>query len=330
MNCCMTNLRTQRRNLARALLALRGAIAFGMLVAVALPACASGQAPSAKSTMSVVPQDGVIKVFDGKSLAGFDTWLQDSKLEDPRRVFQIVDGVLRVSGDGMGAVITEQSFENYYMVLEYRWGERIWREREDRARDSGLLIHSNGAQGGYQGIWMPSLEVQIIEGGVGDFIRVAGPDQHGQAIPMAMACEIEPLNEDEVQWKQGAARVVYDDAKCPRINWFGRDPNWQDVRGFRGTQDPDSARGDWTRLDVICDHVQTYVNGVLVNEAFDVAPHSGSFSSNQSLPRSSCEDGSYGLLATLPNRSQQRTTSFPRMRRAFLMGQDFKSKETQP
>ena len=59
-------------------------------------------------------------------------------------------------------------------MLEFKWGERTWHDRENAARDSGLLVHSNGNDGGYNGIWMPSIEVQIIEGGVGDFVPVPG------------------------------------------------------------------------------------------------------------------------------------------------------------
>ena len=68
-------------------------------------------------------------------------------------------------------------------MLEFKWGERTWHDRENAARDSGLLVHSNGSDGGYNGIWMPSIEVQIIEGGVGDFVPVPGPDEDGKPCP---------------------------------------------------------------------------------------------------------------------------------------------------
>ncbi len=231
-------------------------------------------------TKAITPHDKVIEIFDGESLAGLYTWLQESKYEDNRGVFQVIDGKLVISGDGMGAVITRNSYYDYHLVLEYRWGSRTWRERKDCARDSGLLIHSTGAEGGYSGIWIPSLEVQIIEGGVGDFIRVHGPDEHGKPVHMTMTCEVEPLNTNEVIWNKGSTRVTYDSSHqphCPRINWHLRDPNWQDVRGFRGKNDPDSPGESWTQLDVICDggDVHTFVNGVMVNEAFDVEPRAG-------------------------------------------------------
>ena len=49
------------------------------------------------------------------------------------------------------------------------------------------------------------------------------------------------------------------------------------MKGFRGKDDVESPHGQWTRLDVICDggHVETFVNGTKVNEAFDVSPRAG-------------------------------------------------------
>ena len=62
-----------------------------------------------------------------------------------------------------------------------------------------------------------------------------------------------------------------------RVNWFGRDPDWKDERDIRGPDDRDSPHGQWTRMDVICDgdHIETFVNGTKVNEAFDVSPNEG-------------------------------------------------------
>ena len=50
------------------------------------------------------PTDGVIRLFDGKSLDGLYTWLKDTKYEDPRQVFRVTDGMLHITGNGLGAV----------------------------------------------------------------------------------------------------------------------------------------------------------------------------------------------------------------------------------
>ena len=225
----------------------------------------------------ISPGDEPIQLFNGKNLDGFYTFLQDTKYEDPRQVFRVTDGMLHITGDGLGALTTKKAYRDYHLVLEFKWGPRVWGNRKDRTRDSGLLIHSNGPDGGYNGIWMPSLEVQIIEGGMGDYILVAGNDKDGKPLPISVTCEVDRDRDGEVIWKKGGKRETFDLKNRKRINWYGRDPDWEDKLGFRGKHDLDKTLTEWTRFDVICDggHVQNFVNGKLVNEAFDVTPSAG-------------------------------------------------------
>ena len=129
-------------------------------------------------------------MFDGKTLGDCYTWLKDTKREDPRKVFSVADGMLHITGDGLGGIVTNKRYRDYHLVLEYKWGDRTWHDRENATRDSGLLIHSNGNDGGYGGTWMPSIEVQIIEGGVGDFVPVGGPDETGSPCRFAYTCNV--------------------------------------------------------------------------------------------------------------------------------------------
>lgn len=75
----------------------------------------------------------------------------------------------------------------------------------------------------------------------------------------------------------GAAPETFNNQNRRRINWFGRAPDWQDVMGFRGADDIDSPGQEWTRLDVVADgsSITTYVNGVKVNEGYNVSPTAG-------------------------------------------------------
>lgn len=241
-----------------------------------LPASRSLLAEDAERASATRPEEQ-IRLFDGKSLAPFYTFLKDTKYEDPRKVFGITDGMLHISGDGFGGLVTKQEYRDYHCVLEFKWGTKTWQTRTDKTKDSGLLVHSRGADGGYGGIWMPSIEVQIIEGGVGDFILVSGNDKNGKPVPMSVTCEVDRDRDGEVIWKKGGERETFDLNNRRRINWYGRDPDWKDVIGFRGKNDVESPDGEWTRIDTICDgdHIQVFVNGVMVNEAFEVTPSFG-------------------------------------------------------
>ena len=232
---------------------------------------------AADSDAAIAPKDSVIRLFDGKTLGDCYTWLKDTQREDPRKVFSVVDGMIRVSGDGLGGLVTNKRYRDYHLVLEFKFGDRTWHNRENAARDSGLLIHSNGADGGYSGTWMPSIEVQIIEGGVGDIVPVPGNDASGKPVPISYTCTTGRDRDGEVVWKPDGPLEVFKAGNLKRVNWFGRDPDWTDVKDFRGLQDVDSPHGQWTRLDVICDggHLKTFVNGTKVNEAVNVSPNAG-------------------------------------------------------
>lgn len=230
--------------------------------------------PPSRET-AIRPVDGPIKLFNGRNLEGFYTWIRDVTYSDPNKVFTVEDGMIHISGNGYGGLITNEAYRDYHLILEFKWGEKTWGNRVDRARDSGLLVHCWGPNGGYGNTWMASIEAQIIEGGVGDILVLSGihPDT-GQALPTLLTAEITKDRDGEKVWKKGGERTTISSG---RINWFGRDEDWADKVGFRGRDDVESLFGQWTRMEVIAEggHLLYKVNGVVVNEAFDAKPDFG-------------------------------------------------------
>jgi hypothetical protein len=222
----------------------------------------------------ISPKDGVIRLFNGQNLDGWYTWLKDTKHEDPRGVFSVTDGMLHISGDGLGGLITKNEYRNYHLVAEFKWGPRTWGARKERTKDSGILVHCVGPDGNYNDTWMASIEAQVIEGGCGDFILVGGKYADGSSVPMSLTCEVTKDRDGENVWQKGGERKTFNRG---RINWFGRDPDWKDVLGFRGKDDVESPDGEWTRMEVICDGgtITNRVNGMTVNQGFDAFPSSG-------------------------------------------------------
>jgi hypothetical protein len=216
-----------------------------------------------------------IQLFNGKNLDGLYTWLSDAKYEDPKNVFTVSDGILHISGEGMGYVCTKQRYKDYHLVAEYRWGNRTWADRTKAAKDSGIILHCCDPDGSFSNAFMAGIETQVIQGGVGDFIVVNGKKADGTPIPVSLTAEVTKDRDGEMVWKKGGERTVFD--KSIRINWYGRDVDWSDTLDFRGKLDLDSPGHEWTRLDVICDggHILYSVNGKLANEGFDASPSSG-------------------------------------------------------
>jgi hypothetical protein len=231
------------------------------------------EAPSREAAIS--PTDGPIRLFNGRDLEGFYTWIRDSQYDDPKQVFSVQDGMLRVSGDGYGGLITKKPYRDYHLIVEFKWGDKTWGDREHAARDSGILVHGWGPDGGFGNTWMTSIEAQIIEGGVGDILVLSGKDpESGEVLTTSLTAEITKDRDGEKVWKKGGDRITLSSG---RINWYGRDVDWVDKIGFRGEADVESPRGQWTRLEVIADgaHLLYRVNGVVVNEGFDAKPDFG-------------------------------------------------------
>lgn len=233
------------------------------------------QAPAPPWETGVRPTR-TIHLFDGKSLDQFETWLVDDHRQDPLRVFSVVDQVdgaaaIRVSGERWGGLVSRDTYRDYRLVVEFRWGLLTWGERRNRARDSGVLVHCQGTPGNtgadMNGPWMRSVEAQVIEGGVGDIILVAGFGPGGQRLAPKVTARVGTDRDGEPFFDAASPARVFESG---RINWYGRDPDWQDRLGFRGKQDVESPNGEWTRLEVVAegDHLTNIVNGKVVNEAY--------------------------------------------------------------
>ncbi|MBN2377148.1 MAG: DUF1080 domain-containing protein [Sedimentisphaerales bacterium] len=209
----------------------------------------------------------VIHLFNGKDLSGFYTFLKDSGRDsDPKEVFTVKDSMIRISGEEWGGLVTQQDYENYHLIAEFKWGGKTFAPRLENARDSGLVIHSQGDDGAYGGWWMFGIEVQMIEGGTGDFIVVSDGRKD-----FLMTSAVD--KNGHVYQESGTARTFYGG----RIDWWGRDPDWKDVIGFRGKQDVEKPLGQWNRLECIAQGqtITVLLNGVVVNRCLDVQPRKG-------------------------------------------------------
>lgn len=195
--------------------------------------------------------------------------------DDPKDIWTFAaDGTFHISGRGYGYVATKDTFRDYHLVLEFKWGTKTWGKREHAAKDNGILLHAYGPHGAYADTWMASIEAQIIEGGVGDILVLSPKLADGTELTTSLSSEYTLDRDKEKIWKKGEPRQTVTKG---RINWKHRDEDWADRVGFRGKNDVESPPGEWNRLEVIAkgDTLQYFVNGALVNEAFDCKPSEG-------------------------------------------------------
>ncbi len=194
--------------------------------------------------------------------------------DPPHEIFQIKGEELHISGRGYGYMVTKESYKDYHLVIDFKWGPKTWGKRADRSRDNGILVHSYGPHGAYGNTWMASIEAQIIEGGIGDILVLSPKLADGTELITSVTAEIELDRDGEKRWKKGAPRQVVTKG---RINWEKRHEDWADKLNIRHPDDPDSPVGEWNRMEVIAkgDTLQYFVNGRLVNEAFECKPAEG-------------------------------------------------------
>lgn len=216
-------------------------------------------------------------LFNGRDLLGWNTWLGARKVpwmplrlwgewkdviglnNDQRGVFSVVaeDGApaIRVSGEIWGALVSERSYGDYHLRLQYKWGEDKFAPREDKPRNTGLLYHSTGAYGAFWSYWIRSAEFEIMEGSTGNFSPVDGI---GAVIPAA--------------W----------DFSLP-IPWlrFAEDGSERDVRGLvfrvQASLDREKPTGQWNQIElyVLGDRAVHIVNGERVLTVRQLREQSG-------------------------------------------------------
>jgi len=225
--------------------------------------------PSGSEGKNVKKSD--LQMFNGKNLNGWYTFIRDrGKNVDPKNVFTVNNGMIRISGEEFGCITSNDEFENYKITVEYKYGEITYDPRIDKARDSGLLLHSVGEDGGSDGTWMHSIECQIIEGGTGDFIVVGDGSRD-----FSITCPVAPEKQGSSYIYQPSGNMVT--INSGRINWFARDPGWKDIKGFRGAKDIEKPVGKWNKIECIVKdrEIHVYLNGTKVNHAVDVQPQKG-------------------------------------------------------
>ena len=212
-----------------------------------------------------------VQLFNGKNLDGWYTFIKGKGRDnDPNKVFTVKNGLITISGEEYGCITTNNEYENYKLVVEFKWGDATFAPRIERAKDSGILLHSQGEDGGSSGTWMLSIECQIIEGGTGDVIVVGnGTAEFSATSPVAPE-------------KQNGSYIYNPDGELVtinggRINWYDRDPDWKDVKGFRGAKDIEKAVGEWNIIECIAkgEEILIYLNNKLVNHVVKAQPQRG-------------------------------------------------------
>jgi hypothetical protein len=178
-------------------------------------------------------------LFNGRDLSG---WHADVPAADGGAAvtpsFLVRDGLLVTPGLPEGHLITDRSFHDYRLTVEYRWpGE---------PGNCGVLVHASAPRRLY-GMFPQSIECQMHAGNAGDFW-----------------CIGEDIVVPDMEARRG-----------PRENW-GVDGD-RARRIMNLTDGSEKPAGEWNRMEIECRGrtITVWVNGELVNQGMDCTADRG-------------------------------------------------------
>jgi len=101
------------------------------------------------------------QLFNGKDLSGWVLHVNPESDVPATDVFGVQDGVITITGEPFGYMMTEQSFGDYKLHVEWRWvGE---------PSNSGLFQRCIPTEG----VWPDCAEVNLMAGRAGDMISLS-------------------------------------------------------------------------------------------------------------------------------------------------------------
>lgn len=219
----------------------------------------------------------VVELFNGKDLAGWYKFIKGrGRDNDPKGVFSVTNGVIRITGEELGGLVTEDSFSDYRLVVEYRWLGTRFPMKKNQALDSGILFHSFGPDGCFEGIWQYCHEYNLIQGATGDFWTVGPKPGKYTGVDYYLKGEAgaETLPGGHAIWKRNGRLVTL--TGNMRLCRGDISRSWSNLASV-----PLSANekpiGEWNTAVLECrgDAVAAWFNGDLVNRAVKVSPSRG-------------------------------------------------------
>jgi len=181
-------------------------------------------------------------LFNGKDLIGWtmDVPAHDKKPDLPKP-FIVRDGMLVSLGKPFGHLLTEKEFENYRLIVEYRFA--------GKPGNCGVLVHASKLRNLYK-MYPQSIEVQMNHTHAGDFW-----------------CIVENIEVPNMITRRGAKeKWGITEGKARRI--------------LNLTDGSEKPVGEWNRMKIQClgDEVKVWVNSELVNHGHSCTAKRGKLS----------------------------------------------------
>ncbi len=177
-------------------------------------------------------------LFNGTDLTGWhpDVPAMDtSSVESP---FFVRNGLLVSAGEPRGHLITDSTFQNYRLEVEYRFASE--------PGNCGVLVHTSTPRALYE-MFPQSIEVQMMHENAGDFW-----------------CIVEDIEVPDMEQRRG-----------PREEWGITEGKARRILNL--TDGSEHPVGEWNTMiiETVGGIVRVWVNGDLVNDGFNATAESG-------------------------------------------------------
>ena len=114
-----------------------------------------------------------IQLFNGKNLDGWYAYEPESgKHNNASELFTVEDKMIRLYGNKAGYLMSEQSFRNFKLTVEFRWNIDTTFIRKQDSKNSGVMYLVPAETP--DTLWPKGIQFQIKEGATGDFILLQG------------------------------------------------------------------------------------------------------------------------------------------------------------
>ena len=178
-------------------------------------------------------------LFNGKDLTGWhvDVPAMDT-VKSLRSPFVIHSGMLVSMGKPEGHLITDQSYENYRLEIEYRFA--------GAPGNCGVLVHASTPRALYK-MFPKSIEAQLMHENAGDFW-----------------CIVEDIAVPDMEKRRG-----------PKSDWGITEGKERRVKNL--TDGSEKPLGEWNDITIECykNTIKVWVNGDLVNDGFNCTASKG-------------------------------------------------------
>jgi Domain of Unknown Function (DUF1080) len=171
-------------------------------------------------------------LFNGKDLAG---WHADVPEMDTNKLaktpFLVRDGKLVSMGKPNGHLITDSSYHDYRLKVEYRFA--------NKPGNCGVLVHASTPRSLYK-MFPKSIECQMQSGDAGDFW-----------------CIVEDISVPDMEKRRG-----------PKAEWGITEGKLRRIKNL--TDSSEKALGEWNTMVIECrgNTIKIWVNDDLVNDGF--------------------------------------------------------------